>query len=227
MRLGTHRPGDGWFHLARDRFYRVWLATLIACLVLGVFESSLFFFGLVAYFLLCPVGLALAGLYLYRNLVTQEWVLDQELAQLLRVATWPTRSLVPVARVEELTGVALAAEETESTWVPEGPEATAEQVVYLLRTSGKPLAVSRHKFTKRAQALRLAQDLSEHLDLPLRLGGAQERLVYSSKGISFVPYNYEAPWKPATLTLVMWVTWPGLVIGMIGWLYFLTGTSPV
>lgn len=216
--LGIRRPGDGWYHSLRDRFYVVWLATLAFCLVtgLGWGDCIPLALGTILFLGLCPVGLGLVLLNLYRNIVSERWAYDPELGQVLRVAGWPTRRLMPVAHQDELTGVALAAEETATVRVADGPDPTAEQVVYLLRGARPALSVSRCRFSQRPAAMRRAQELAQQLDLPLRIGGEQERLLVGPNGeVSFALYDYSNNWARAAMGLAVFFTWPVMALGSL------------
>ncbi|MGE0493408.1 MAG: hypothetical protein AB7S38_29640 [Vulcanimicrobiota bacterium] len=186
--VGIRRPGDGWFYILRDRFYFVWLSTLVFCLIAGIFRwEDLFYLGFVLFLALCPVGLSLAVLYLYRNVTCEYWAYDLELGQVLRVANWPARYRL-VARVDELTEVVVAAEETAAVWVADGSNRSAEQVVYLLRGLLPPLAVSRTKFS--------------------------ERLLVGPDGrATFLAYDYNWAWLRAAMGLGVSFSWPALLLG--------------
>lgn len=214
QKQADRRPGDGWFYILRDRFYLVWLSTLVFCLIAGIFRwEDLFYLGFVFFLALCPVGLNLAVLYLYRNVTCEYWAYDLELGQVLRVANWPARYRL-VARVNELTEVVVAAEETAAVWVADGPNRSAEQVVYLLRGLLPPLAVSRPKFSERPRALLLAQELADQFDLPLRIGGQQERLLVGPDGrATFLAYDYNWAWLRAAMGLGVLLSWPAMVLG--------------
>ncbi|MGE0494107.1 MAG: hypothetical protein AB7S38_33160 [Vulcanimicrobiota bacterium] len=215
--LGIRRPGDGWFFTLRERFYRVWLATLAFCIVVGgtYGECIPLYGGLLLYLGLCPLGLALVVVHSSRAFLSEQWVYDPELGQILRVAERPFRRLLKVAELAELTGVALAAEEVATIRVaPDGLDPTAEQVVYLLRGSAAPVGVARFDFLERAEALSLAEELAEQLDLPLRIGGPHEWLSIDAGGeLTFVPYDYDLVWLRGPMGAAIFFSWP---LGLIG-----------
>lgn len=215
--LGIRRPGDGWFFTLRERFSRVWLATLAFCLLVGgtFGECIPLYGGLLLYLGLCPLGLGLVLVQASRALLSEQWVFDPELGQLLRVAQRPFRRLLKVADLDEFTGVALAAEEVDTFRVaPDGLDPTARQVVYLLRGAATPLGVARFDYLERAEALSLAEDLAEQLDLPLRIGGPHEWLsVDAGGGLTFVPYNYDYVWARGPMAAALFLSWP---LGLVG-----------
>ena len=178
-----------------------WLGPAILFALGTVIELKVLASGLLGLVTHAPVGLGMHLVARRREKAIEEWVLDPERLQLLRVSSW---RIVPVAPFEDLTGVALASEPTTVF----GRRANL-QVVYLLQAEREPLAVARFEFLKRERAIAMSEAISRRLELPSWLGEADDKLVIDSDGVSFRKHRYPHD----ALVFLLTLAWPLLVFG--------------